>query len=285
MAEEILLDNIKMDFDMDNLRISVKQMNYGVFTEAYTKHCHGKNYYELHLVCDGQGRLITENDKYLLEKGMMYMTGPGIFHEQLTNKQMPMQEYCFGFELRKRRNLSDTTFSKSLVETSFWIGKDTGECERLFEFLARELKSRLIGCTHNIRNTASAILVELVRQYTGSRRENELIHSVPDDRRMRIVDSYFVYHYAQVSEEGLGQILGLSSRQVQRFLKKNYGKTFSEMKREAKMNKAHELIRNGMSIENAAAQVGYSSTAFFRKQLKRGHQGQVHLTPVSKNTI
>lgn len=78
-----------------------------------------------------------------------------------------------------------------------------------------------------------------------------------------------MYNYANLSEEDLGNILGLSSRQVQRFLKKNYGKSFSEMKREAKLNKAFEFMRNGMSIDEAAARVGYSSTAFFRKLLKQ----------------
>lgn len=67
---------------------------------------------------------------------------------------------------------------------------------------------------------------------------------IPDDRRMNIVDGYFLFNYANLSEEDLGNILGLSSRQVQRFLKKNYGKSFSEMKREAKLNKAFEFMRN-----------------------------------------
>lgn len=167
------------------------------------------------------------------------------------------------------KNVKDTTFSKALHETSFWLEKDTGECERLFMLLSKESKNRLIGCSINMQNAISSILVELVRQYTGSQKGYEFTKIVPDDRRMNLVDGYFVYNYANVSEEGLAKILGLSNRQVQRFLKKNYGKTFSEMKREAKLNKASEFIKNGMSVDDAAAQVGYSSTSFFRKLLKQ----------------
>lgn len=54
MPTEINFKDIKINFDMDNLQVCIKQMNYGIFMESYTKHCHGKNYYELHLVCGGQ---------------------------------------------------------------------------------------------------------------------------------------------------------------------------------------------------------------------------------------
>lgn len=268
MSSQIDLKNIELNYQIDCLQAYIKQINYGIFTKSYTRHCHGKNYFELHLVCGGCGKLITEEGKYELKKGMLYMTGPGVLHEQLTDPQDPMHEYCLGFELRIKKNEPCSPFGESLLETRFWIGEDTGECERLFMMISKESKSRIIGYSVNIQSAVSSILVELVRHYTGCRKGYEFEKIAPDDRRANIVDSYFIYQYANASEKSLGQLLGLSIRQVQRFLKTNYGKTFSEMKREAKLNKAYELIHNGTSIEEAAFLVGYNNTAFFRKLLK-----------------
>lgn len=268
MITDIRFGDINITLDIDNLRVSIKQMNYGVFSESYTKHCHGKNYYELHLVCGGKGKLILDNAEHSLEKGTLYMTGPNISHEQLTDETNPMCEYCMGFELKQKKNSKNTAVSKVLLETAFWLGNDNGECERLFMMLAGESNTRLIGYLNNIQNIISSILIQLARHYTGSKKGCELTSVTPDDRRMNIVDSCFIYNYATITEEGLGKMLGLSSRQVQRFLKKNYGKTFSEMKREARLNKASELIKRGISIEDASVMVGYNSPAFFRKLLK-----------------
>ena len=281
MPTEIDFKDMKIDIIIDNLQIKIKHINYGIFTESFARHSHGKGYYELHLVCAGYGKLLLNNGEYALEKGTLYMTGPGILHEQLTDKQNPMHEYCMGFEITKEKKGTDTDFSKYLYETTFWLGKDNGECDRLFSSLSKECNNKLIGCSINMQSAISSILVELVRLYTGSRKEHSFAILVPDDRRMNIVDSYFLYNYQHLSEEELGILLSLSSRQVQRFLKKTYNKTFSEMKREAKLNKALEFLQEGMRMDDVAAMVGYNSTAFFRKQLKQ-HTSAV--TCSSQNT-
>lgn len=269
MSSEINFQDIKLNFDLESLQVFVKQMNYGIFTESYTRHSHGKNYYELHLVCGGKGTLLIGQDSYPLQQGSLYMTGPELLHEQQTDKQDPMQEYCLGFELRKKKNQQDTEFTSILLETTFWLGEDNGECSRLFSLLSKESTSRLLGCTVNMQNAVSSILVELVRHYTGNRKGNDFVRSVPDDRRLNLVDGYFLYNYATASEEGLGTLLGLSTRRVQRFLKKNYGKTFSEMKREARLNKSNDLMQRGIKLDDVAAMVGYNSVSFFRKLQKQ----------------
>lgn len=269
MPSNLYFQNVKIDFSIGDLILCVKQINYGIFTESYTRHRHGKNYYELHLVCGGKGQLILENEEYELNNGSLFMTGPEVLHEQLTDKIEPMHEYCMGIEIRRKKNAEETSFGNALLNTAFWIGTDSGECERLFTLLSKESKNLLIGCSINIQNAISSILVELVRHYTNSQQGQELSKIMPDDKRMNIVDGYFLYNYATASEKELGSILGSSVRQVQRFLIKNYGKTFCEMKHEAKLHKAAELIKNGVRVDDAASIVGYSSSQYFRRLLKR----------------
>lgn len=258
-------NDVKLTCTLDNLRIHVTQINYGVFTTSYPKHRHGTRYYELHLVCGGKGALVADDTPYPLETGTLYMTGPRISHEQITDSSDYMSEYCLGFELSAKRGEVDTPAGRALAETHFWIGTDSGRCAQLFELLEQEAAERLIGYINNAKNIVSLILIELVRHYTGNERGFETARVTPDDRRMTVIDHCFLHRCADLTEDQLGEILGLSHRQVQRFLKKAYGKTFSQLRREARLNRAEELMKRGMKIEDAGAAVGYTSASFFRK--------------------
>ncbi|MCD8314728.1 MAG: helix-turn-helix domain-containing protein [Firmicutes bacterium] len=259
-----------MKLRFDNLHITVERVTYGIFDGPVSLHRHGKTFYEAHLICGGRGTLIIDSkDRYPLEKGSLYMTGPDIVHEQLTDSAMMMEEYCLGFEVNRPKGSTDSEASAALLSNRFWIGTDGGECEALFEKLSLESRERKIGFQNNVKNLISSILVVLVRDCTGHAPSAEMSRSTLDDKRNIIIDVCFLQDYATITLEELSGLLGLSSRQTQRFLKKQYGKTFSEMKRESQKNKATELIRNGKSLEEAAAAVGYSDMQSFRRLLSK----------------
>lgn len=260
--------DIKLRFD--NLHITVERVTYGIFDGPVSLHRHGKTFFEAHLVCGGRGTLIIDTkNKYPLEKGSLYMTGPDIVHEQLTDSTMIMEEYCLGFEVHRPKGSTDSEASAALLQNRFWIGTDGGECEALFEKLSLESRERKIGFQNNVKNLISSILVVLVRGYTGYAPSAEMNRSTLDDKRNIIIDACFLQDYATITLEELSGLLGLCSRQTQRFLKKQYGKTFSEMKRESQKNKATELIRDGKSLEEAAAAVGYSDMYSFKKLVEQ----------------
>ncbi|MCD8048508.1 MAG: AraC family transcriptional regulator [Clostridia bacterium] len=269
MGKKISLNDVELKFRFDNLHITVQQVNYGVFHTPITRHRHGKTYYELHLVCGGKGVLISDDEEYPLEKGALYMTGPNVVHEQITDSTSLMEEYCLGFDIKRPKNTPDTEASTALCETHFWIGTDNGECERLFESLSFESLTRRIGFQNNIKNIISSILVLLVRAYTGDAAEYKQSSSVPDDKRAIITDNAFLYDYSSITLASLAQLIGLSERQTQRFLQKQYGKTFSLLKREARLNKAKELLRRGKPIEEAARQTGYEDLRSFKKLINQ----------------
>lgn len=129
-------------------------------------------------------------------------------------------------------------------DTHFWFEKDeNGECLKLFERLEQESLHRSIGYINNVQSILSSVLVELVRNYTGYAPFTGERHSAPDSKRMLIIDNCFLSQYATITEEKLSRILNLSIRQLQRFLKEYYGKTFVQMRQTARLNKAAELLK------------------------------------------
>lgn len=256
--------NIK--FQLDNLKIKVVHINYGVFYKPFPKHRHGNRFYEAHLVTGGSGILIADGKEYPIKGGMLYMTGPLIEHEQITNPEDPMDEYCIQFEITETKETKQGKTAKALKETAFWIGEDTQNIKRLFEMLTEEAENKKIGYIQSVINLSFQILVCIARNYVGSEQVGDYSAITPDDKRMVITDESFLYNYRTLTLTELSSRLNLSPRQTQRFLKKAYGKTFVEMRTEKRLSKAEELIREGVSPNEAAASVGYESKVSLKKR-------------------
>lgn len=255
--------NIK--FQLDDLKIKIIRINYGMFYRPFPKHRHGNRFYEAHLVAGGSGTLIADGAEYPVTGGTLYMTGPLVEHEQITNAEDPMDEYCIQFEITETKGTKRGKTATFLKETVFWIGEDTQNMSRLFEMLTEESENKKIGYIQSVINLSFQIMVCLARNYSGSEQVGEYSAITPDDKRMIISDESFLYNHKTLTLTELSRRLNLSQRQTQRFLKRTYGKTFVEIRKEARQNRAEELIKQGISPNDAAIRVGYESV----KSLKR----------------
>lgn len=253
----------------DNLNLHICSISSGKFENDGQMHRHGKFYYELHLICGGKGRVITDNGEYELSSGDIYMTGPLINHEQLTDRFDNMEEYCLAFNISHRKNKPDTDMSAMLQKTYFWIGHDSGVFREYFERIADELRSRQPGCAKVIECLLTLIITELIRSYSAGRSLMSEDFSIADDRRIRITELCLASEYDTITSSELSGKLNLSERQLLRFLKKQYGKTFSQLKHEARMNAAVNMLRHGTDIETVASRTGYNDINYFKSCLKK----------------
>ena len=103
------------------------------------------------------------------------------------------------------------------------------------------------------------LLVALIRNYNGSVETENYSKVSLNEKRTIICDEIFLFEYATVTLESLSSRLGLSVRQTQRFLQKAYGDGFINIRKRFRLEKVKELIRDGMSPQEAAIKVGYES--------------------------
>ena len=89
-----------------NLQFSINCINFTILsicleklTRPIPKHSHSKSSYELHYISYGYGTLIADGTEYHITPGTLFMTGPGIAHEQVSLASDPMisQFYFLGF--------------------------------------------------------------------------------------------------------------------------------------------------------------------------------------------
>ncbi|MGN0526694.1 MAG: helix-turn-helix domain-containing protein [Acutalibacteraceae bacterium] len=251
-----------MHFKFDNCIFNIADICGGEYYEDINGHRHSKDGYELHFDLYGKGKLLTDDGEFELEENMLYITGPEKYHSQLFNREKPLFEYNILIELVKyeKSELADIFLSKD-----FWIGKAPDSIGILFQNIAETNLSQHKCSTLELKALFNLLLAEIVKIYEP----NLQLHS--KDRktsRTKIIEAEFLYNSSNVSLGSLSKVLGICQRQTERVLKENFGKSFSQMKKEYQIAKAIGLFNTDMSLERISEECGFCDTSAFYKAFK-----------------
>lgn len=275
----IHIDHLDIKLSLDHLLLNVLYVKFGYFYSSMHAHSHSLGTYELHYIPKGYGNLIANGEHYEITPGTLFMTGPNVVHEQITNLEDPMAEYCIFFEVisgdtncsSKKGIVKEPMLHTLLQSTPFWIGKDCGYLMSMFELLANQLASKRIGWHQMVTNILEIIIISSIQQYSE---HNVSIQQIPlktlDDHRLLIIENSFLYHYATITLEQLADLLKLSVRQTQRAVHKQYGVSFKDKKLQARMEAANRLLHTtDLSIGDIGAQVGFTTIEQFSNAFKK----------------
>ena len=257
---------VNYPFDLEGHEIHILMVTHGTISEAIPKHSHSKNSYEVHYYFGGKGTLIAQNKTYAITPGTLFVTGPGVEHAQNPDSQNPLQEDCLYFYIDDH-NLPDkhAHILNILRAHPFWYGQDTQNLVRTIQMLHEELSSPKIGHTIALNACFQQYLVQLARNMT----------SVPSHDIMEIgpvqlkIEEAFLYQYKSLTLDDICEITGLCRRQTQRLLEEYYGYGFQKKRTASRMSAASAfLLHSGLSAEDIAEAVGYSSLSSFLQAFK-----------------
>jgi len=276
----IHMDQMAVKIPLGDRMLNVLYVKFGYFYHSVQEHSHSKTSYELHYIPQGQGTLVANGQRYSLTPKMLFMTGPGIAHEQITNPDDPMAEYCICFELTggnaapAKRTAKEHDFAhiaEMLIHTPFWIGQDTQNMQPLFHQLAHETSERLIGYVSMVTVIIEQIIIALIRNYSSNQPSHRPIQlKTLDDNRLVIIENCFLNEYATITLHALADKLGLSIRQTERTLKSRYGMTFSEKRLHARMSAAaYYLTTTALPVGAVADRTGFATLEYFCQSFKK----------------
>ena len=254
---------------MDELHIGKSKYNLvrivdEKFTRDISGHRHGAQSYEIHYCVNGNGELVTEDSTYILNKNVLYMTGPGIWHRQLVNKKEPLCEICLYIQIVSRGN---DILSNNFNSTHFWIGEANTLLEQIFGMLYSFLSKNSVYSGEIKKHLSELIITEM--SYLYSKDFVAADKDTPDDKKFIIIDEAFLYDYAGITVNELADRIGLSVRQTQRVLKQYYGVTFREKCMKSRLEAAYIMLKKGKSVSQTAYDVGYADTPSFIRAFKK----------------
>ena len=129
-----------------------------------------------------------------------------------------------------------------------------------------------VGFDEDIIKSSISALTVAVNQLVSAGK----IPERKDDRILEIMN-YIQNHYKKVSLDDLSEEFYLSKPYLSKYIKENTGKTFGDIVKDIRIQKAKALLKNnGMTVEAIAATVGYQNVEHFNRIFKKVYQ----ITPV-----
>lgn len=218
-----------INFTWNNVLFDITDIGGGVLRFDIQRHAHSKNSYELHFIIGGKGELVTDTEKYELKSGDFFITGPNVYHGQNTDKNDPVQDI---FIMLQAVNADKANaISSAFLATHFYHSKafDSATAQQI----ADEFKAKKVDYKSAIGGLAMKLLTDITRLFLPGTFSEAISPENLNDRRFIIIEQEFLFNPNPTLTE-LSNKLGICERQTQRLLKKYYGKSFREKKKESR---------------------------------------------------
>ncbi len=218
-----------IDVFWNNVNFKITDIGGGTLGDDIPRHAHSKNSYELHFITEGSGSLITDNDTYMLKKGDFFITGPNFYHKQTSDADNPVGDV---FIMLQAQNPSNANMvSLYFINTEFYYSDNfntliASEILKEFRLKKPDYKSAISGL-------AMKLMTDIIRLILPDSFSVDSSSASLNDRRFVIIEQAFLYN-PNLTLTQLADMIGVCERQTQRLLKKYYGKSFREKKKESK---------------------------------------------------
>lgn len=272
-------DELDIKITLGRLLINIYYIRFMPPSPDWSVKNHSHSSYELHFIPCGRGTLAANRKNLDITPGTFYLTGPGVYHEQKSNPDDPMAEYCINFDFNvlqssKNRDYIPETEIEEIIRilknTNYWFGRDEFNSMELFERIYYELSNPRVGCYISVRNYISQIIINSLRSYIRGSFSYSLPHKTPEDHRRQIVDNLFHYHYDSVTMEQMADSINVSTRQLDRIVKHYYSASFKEKLISIRTENAQRMLKNTrLCVDEIAKKTGFNYPDYFRRVFKR----------------
>ena len=271
---EIEMENLKLEFLLNDC--------FKKGSELGGNFMHSHSWFELHIITESPMNIQTKEQKYNLQPRDLLIIPPFTEHKILTASDGI--QFVFGI------NISDNgkEFNENLYNmiSSFFNRlqcthiKNQTELVKIANDLYKDLFERDIGLLYRLKMHLTRLLFNLYDNLSvitvGNVFKNDLSPDKIDkykntNMRTYFIDSYMSEHFREnITLEDLAGKIFLSTKQLNRIIKKQYNQTFYQRLTSLRLNEAKKLLREtNLSVEEIAYFVGYSTHTGFYKAFKQ----------------
>lgn len=273
------LTELDIRFELDNVRAHIqwfRTMQHPGSGWSIPRHVH--SYYELHLVRSGKSRVLLDGRDFQVQEGELYVTAPGVYHQQTGAGDAGYLEYCLCVDmfLESEEATEGAQLLEILHQTPCGPCPDAFGALARFEAALKEAEARRVGYVGLIANAASDIVILAARALSGGM---EGRHSSPlkpvrvsgKEYRFALVKSYIEEHIMEpVSPKEISRWMHLSEKQVLRTVKDKTGMSTKAYISAKRLEKAKELLSwTEATVKEVSRAMGFSSEYYFSQFFHR----------------
>lgn len=254
-------------------------IQYGQHEEDLTSHTH-LDFHELTIVLSGTATHVVNQERYLIQKGDVFVTGNTISHgfEHPHNFKicniMYRPEYFFypEYDIKKSAGFHLLFLVEPCLNNDFHFQNkarlsflDFETISQLLAVMIREYKTQQEGVNTLLTSSFLQLVVLLSRacQLESGRME--------EIRQMSDAFSHISKNYTQeISMDELAKVCHMSVRNFSRLFKKTYGFSPGNCVIQLRIQHAAALLSNPkLPVSEAAFQSGFSDSNYFSRQFKK----------------
>lgn len=290
--EDARLNTDEFVIEMDGISISA-YLSDAVYEKnlnsVWNVHPHNHRDFEIHYINKGSIKLKYQNDdksamyenETELHSGDFCMIKPAVYHSVFSNDvNIHKISFNFDYQLKSKAGIAesfDGLFGEADNVTIFREARELGDLlleifnvktSKIPNFVNYERKTLLTLVFLKILERLSSIY--LFQAKTDVCVKQDLSESAKRRYKVELFLDAALGANEEIRLENLADYLALSPKQTTRVLKKEYGKTFSMLVSEFRVQNAKELLKNDtISIEKVSEMVGYETPSGFIHTFKR----------------
>jgi len=159
------LSSLALSFDADGLDIHFYWFRIMRQIGAWKITKHGHSSYEIHIIAKGTCRVTLEDGEFLAKEGELYVTPPGVLHEQTGIGVEEFMEFGINCDIKQKADCAEAeqTLLKILTETPCRPFEDSFGATNLFRMALEEAFYQRPGFFGNIKHVACLIIRNTAR--------------------------------------------------------------------------------------------------------------------------
>ena len=259
MNNKTAVYNISLDENTFTVRLSLAGGQLLQRTWRTNHHCNAD--YELHIILKGECSVSAGDSNHTLKGGTALLIAPGVYHKP-SEASSDLCRVSISFTPTKGK--AATAFKNEIQESVVFL--PSAELLTYTRMLAAENEKSLPlkeGVQHSLVSLLTISLLRDLKLVTYIKPKNE--KTLLD--RTQLIDNFFETRFSEkIGCTDLAEELHMSTKQLSRILKKNYGMSFREKLISTRMDHAALLLRTTEErIQDVVEAVGYASYEAFYK--------------------
>ena len=232
--------------------------------EGWNPREHAHLFWELHICLQGEMLIRTGGKTHLLAANTFVFLAPKSTHTILYQSES-YTELVWGFAVGDEWEVADV-LRQRYQETEVIYASD--EMLRAVQLILENSERAGFGYFHIIKNELYHVFALLARR-AGVKERGE--YHKPTRFDLALVKAYLKENLqSDIDVEDVALFLGVSQRELLRFLKQEYNKTFREIKRDVKVETITALLAESeLTMEEIAESTGFSDRYAMGKFFKK----------------
>ncbi|WP_170311589.1 AraC family transcriptional regulator [Vallitalea okinawensis] len=241
---------------------------------------HNHEFFEYIHISSGKVETIIDGDKVILETGDLCLLNKQAIHSIKTTGENNLSYNGIIMDEFRQRIVS--MMPEGHPMTDFFLGQaikknyihfKTRNYEKIQSMSHHMIEEYFLDKPESslaVTGYFAVLITELIRLYPYlNDKENFEVEEEVEDTSIEKILRYLQQNYQHASITSVSNYFHFNPSYLSRYIKKETGKSFTQILKEIKLNKAKILLENSKrSVEEIAYEVGYNSVSHFYKVFK-----------------